>query len=233
MLTNYSNLNEMTIDLSTFKDNHLKEKEYLIEHIELCTVTTHDFSSSNRERLLQQIEEDPDKESELQELYEKKVRILNCHFFHSSIILIYALFENTLKELCLEIENQTSSPLSMLNLNGRTDILKFKSFFEITSDVGDLLQEFETFNVYRLLRNGIAHNKSQIRNNRDYNNMKNALETGIEYDDTINGFFIESSELPIEFLEKVSNFILSLSIEIESKQFMNFSEPSEEGNLPF
>ncbi|ANQ48060.1 hypothetical protein MY04_0678 [Flammeovirga sp. MY04] len=233
MLTNYSNLNEIAIDLSSFKGNHLKEKEYLIEHIGLCTETTHDLSSSNQERLLQQIEEEPDKESQLQELYEKKVRVLNCHFFHSSVILIYAFFENSLKELCGEIENQTASPLKVNNIKAKTDILRFKSFFKITSDVGGIIKQFESFNAYRLLRNGIAHNNSRIQWDNDYTLVKKYIKKGIEYDDPYNSFFIESSELPIEFLEKVSNFILSLITEIESKQFINFAEPLEEEDLPF
>jgi len=228
MLISKDDLNEIDIDLSYLKRTFNQEIEYLRKHIDICAETTEKQSKLIENELLAKIEAEPDKESEINSLFETRIRTLNCHFFHSSILLIYANLENFLTSICTNIEKQTESPLLVRNIRERTDILKFKSFFSITSDIGVLLDEFPKFDNYRLLRNAIAHNNSKIRMQNEYKKIKREFTEGIEFEDSTSGFYIETKEFPLELLNKVNHFILSICVKIEEQKYISFREQTNE-----
>ena len=224
MLISKENITEINIDLSYLKRTFNQEIEYLKKHIDICTETTSAQNIIIRNELLEKIEEEPERESEFNTLYETKIRTISCHFYHSSILLIYANLENTLNSICNYIEERTESPLLSKNIRAYNDILKFKSFFSITSDLGTLIDDFTKFDNYRLLRNSIAHNNSTVRKATDYNKLKQSFLTGIEFDDSQNVFFIESNNLPFQLLNEIKTFIINLCDTIESKKYISFRE---------
>lgn len=222
MLISKENAQEIEIDLSYLKDTFNQEIDYLRRHIEICSATTDSQREIIENELLEKINEDPDKESELQTLFENRIRTINCHFFHSAILLVYANLENFLNSICTIIQNQTESPLLIQNIRARTDILTFKSFFKITTNIGNLEDEFSVFDNYRLLRNSIVHKNSKVKNSRDYDALKRAFSEEIDFDDSQNAFFIENKEFPIRLLDKIKTFFLSICDVIESKKYISF-----------
>lgn len=222
MLRSKENVQEIDIDLSYMKRTFNLETDYLRKHIEICSETTEKQRELIENELNEKIEENPDKESEINSLFEERIRTINCHFYHSSLLLVYANLENYLNIICTNIEEQTMSPLLIRNIRAQNNMLVIKSFFELTSDIGDLVNEFSDFNNYRLLRNSIAHNNSKIINQKDFKTIKKRFEEEIDFDDSSNGFFIVEKDFIFNLLNKIITFIHALCNKIESDKYLSF-----------
>ena len=131
---------------------------------------------------------------------------------YSSCLLIFAVFEGILKEICREIEAKNDFKVGVSDMNGRDDLSTYKKYltkiFEI--NFSKIEPFFTRLTQQKIIRNKIAHENGHIK---DLNKVP-----------IIEGLNIKHGRINIEgknyfdcLTENIEKFFEQLLIEIDEK----------------
>lgn len=221
---------EFTIDLKSIKERFNLEVEYLSKFIDLSEESSKSIQKTLSDETYEKTIESPDDESFLQDLFENEYRIINSYQYHSQLVLIYGVFESTLTHLCNEIFKKIEPKLSL-------DMIKGNNIFTTCIDYLHLMCDFNIssiekykpkLNNYRLVRNYIAHQNSRFIgfNEKDIEKDKNKfiklldLLNKTSFDVDNNCFYIVDNISSKDLIKIISDVMLNIISEIESKTFL-------------
>jgi hypothetical protein len=225
MLTEKTDHKPQKIDLSSFIKKTNFEIKYLKIYLESSTKSFGFREGALEEKMMMDIEEAPDNESFIFDLYEKEIGKLSSYFYHSSIVLIYTFLENTLYNICLIIQLETGSPLSYKNLAGNNIIKKSKDYLQIVAGIQfeQVNKPWDRITQFQKLRNDIVHQNSTISGNDESTKRQNETKlrrmfSKIEFDG--DDFFLKDSSVPLEFIDLIDKFLQFIYEKVESTSFL-------------
>jgi len=144
-------------------------------------------------------------------------------YFHSStLLLIFALLEDTSWELGKVAKSLSQSRLGMRDINKKGDVRKVKLYLEkhLGIDFTDINNDWQKIEMYTQIRNHIIHKNSRIRGDDGKDTTKFFLEH-LKNDDRIEfdgeKFTIVDKEYVLEFLTLSQNFICFITEKLQDK----------------
>lgn len=234
MFTKKANLKEGKINLQVLKEKFDYEIKYLKKYFKLnqSSVSTH--KDTLEKSLITEIKNNPEKESQLFEFYDEEIQLITSFYYHSSIVLVYTILENTLTQLCVQIKNETNNRFSIDFLASRDNIGKTKEYLELTTGL-----EFEKIEkiwprigMFQKLRNIIIHQNSTFKNDKESKKMRNMFKD-IKISSDNKKFYIKNEKLIDEFICKMEDLINALINDLHSKTFMIIENDKTDDSLPF
>jgi len=130
--------------------------------------------------------------------------------YNSIFISLYCFLETRLHFLCKLIDK--TNPITLNDISGN-GILKYKKYLEKVHKVDfiPVKKEWDRICCYKLLRNKIIHNSSNIINikseKNDYNKINQLSCLTIKVIDERAYFFIANKDFLTEFLKIIYNFL--------------------------
>lgn len=232
--------NTIQIDLDDLKNKFHHEIDYFKEYVKF----NNDKLSSRRAQLdvflKQDIQENPDNEIFLRDIYYMDYIKLPSYFYHSSIVSLYSLLENNLNNICDKIQMDTGFVIGLSDLSGSNIIQKARKFLSKFAKIDFMIVDKEWLRIsdYQKLRNLIVHQNSQLKSfdlsEKESEDIKTTKKfNGIEIDKHSQIFYITKGEILLDFLALIEKFILSIISQIDDRRFEKFSFVDIYGDLPF
>lgn len=131
---------------------------------------------------------------------------------YSTCLLIFAVFESILKEICGEIEAKTDSKIKASDLRGGDDLSRYKNYLlkVFGSNFSEIESYFSKLKQQKIIRNKIAHENGIVKNSNEIHAVK--------------GLNIKHARINIEgkgyfdyLIENIERFFDQLLIEIDEK----------------
>lgn len=140
------------------------------------------------------------------------------YFNSSSLLLVFAMLEDTSRELGKIAKEITGSKLSLKNINEPNSVKKVKTYLEkhIGIDLSEINSAWGKIIMYNQVRNCIIHHNSKVNDN-----AKEGLKRYLEEEDRIKfeegQFSITDSKYVEEFLEVSLEFLVHISFKLMEK----------------
>ncbi|WP_434353079.1 hypothetical protein VH441_07730 [Psychrobacter sp. HD31] len=200
----YKNTIQKRFSFESYENKLQKEFNYLLKYFDLNSNRVETTIDKLEYSLNQEIEEKPEEQTRVNDLYETQLRSINSFYYHSSITLVHSFFENQLFQLSKLIQEKTKSKLDISSLNGRDYIKSGLNYLKLTTGLSeDLLNKHKPrLGQFQQLRNKIIHDNSTYKDEQDKKKLLNDFGKNIEFYDVENKFYLKSDDLPKEYLEK-------------------------------
>ena len=227
MFTKKDNLTEGKINLQELKTKFDLEISYLRKYFDLNKSSVKSHTDILEKKLLSDIYKNPEKESQLYQFYDEEIQLITSYYYHSSIVLVYTILENTLTQLCVHITNKTNNIFSIDFLANRDNIGKTKEYLELTTglEFKKIEKLWPRIGMFQKLRNKIIHQNSTLKDKKEAGKMKNMFKD-IK--------FSSDDKLIYEFIEKMEKLVDTLINDIKSKTFIIIEKAKiDNSDLPF
>ncbi len=157
--------NNVKIDLEGFKALLDHELTYLGEYFEFNSQMLKKRECDLEKCLEKDIQDNQAIEVHLRDMYHLDFIIIPSYFYHSSVVTLYSLLENSLNSLCLIIQEETNFIVGLNDLTGSNIVEKARRFLAKTAsiDFEELDNDWMRITDFQKLRNLIVHNNSQIK----------------------------------------------------------------------
>lgn len=213
-----------------------QENTFLRKYFELNSSKIVSNSKKLERGLLNTIIKNPEDEVIINEIYETQIKSVLSFYFHSAITLVHSHLENQLVRLCEFIQSETNNKFSQSDLKGNDNIKVSLDYLELTTGLEtDLINRYKPrIGKFQRLRNKIIHENSSYNNRKTKDALVNDFSTKIEFNDETRQFFLNSDELPIEYLKIASELIFEILSFLDSKEFLIMENPAKDNSrLPF
>jgi len=227
VFTKKDNLTEGKINLQELKTKFDLEISYLRKYFDLNKSSVKSHTDILEKKLLSDIYKNPEKESQLYQFYDEEIQLITSYYYHSSIVLVYTILENTLTQLCVHITNKTNNIFSIDFLANRDNIGKTKEYLELTTglEFKKIEKLWPRIGMFQKLRNKIIHQNSTLKDKKEAGKMKNMFKD-IK--------FSSDDKLIYEFIEKMEKLVDTLINDIKSKTFIIIEKAKiDNSDLPF
>lgn len=227
MFTKKENVKEVSIQLSLLKERFDYEIKYLRDYLNFSIESVDERAKKLADRVYEDTLENPDLESMLQEMYEQESKAISSYLYHSSIVLVYTVFESTLSQICTELKFSAKIPFSFDEVGGGGNIMKSFNYLKISASLPKIEIEKITpkFGKFQQLRNSIAH-----KNGRFSGKDASAIEKQrklftqefpcIELSSDQKQFYIMASEPVEDFIDLVEKSIELVVSHIQEQVFI-------------
>ena len=236
MFTKKTNTTEGHVNTHEIRNNFEYEIKYLKKYFVLNNISVESHKQELERSLLLEIELDPSKESTLNDFYQKEIQLITSYYYHTSIVLVYTVLENTLTKICSQIQIDTNNLFSVNLLGSRDNIGKTKNYLELTTrlEFKKIERIWPRIGQFQKLRNIIVHQNSTFKDESDATKLKNMFKN-IVLSTNNKDFFISNHTLIDEFIIKMEKLVKVILEDIESKMFeINPRENIDQTNdLPF
>lgn len=131
---------------------------------------------------------------------------------YSTCVLIFAVFEGILTEICREIESKSDSKVKISDLNGRNDLSRYKNYLTKVFGINfDKIEgHFIQLTRQKIIRNKIAHENGSLKSSNEIH--------------VVEGLSIKHGRINIEgtkyfkyLIDNIELFFEQLLIEIDKK----------------
>ena len=99
MFTKKNNPKESQLNVQILEERFAYETRYLKKYFKINESSVKKHKEQIEISLLKEIKENPDKESQLNDFYENEIRIITSFYYHSSVVLVYTILENSLTQI--------------------------------------------------------------------------------------------------------------------------------------
>jgi len=227
VFTKKENVTEVLIDLNLLKERFEYEIKYLREYLAFSSESVTERAEKLTDRIYQDTIDNPDLESMLQDIYEKEHKAISSYLYHSSIVLVYTVFESTLSQICTELKFSAKVPFSFDEVNGTGNIMKSFNYLKMAASLPKEEVERITprFGKFQKLRNSIAH-KNGYFSGKDARAIDKQREwviqefSSIELSPDQKQFYIMKSDPVEEFIDLVETSIDFVVSHIKEQVFI-------------
>ena len=218
MFTKKENTKEISIELSLLKERFEYEIKYLREYLREYLSFSVDSVDERIQKLASKMYEDtlktPELEGMLQEIYEQENKAISSYLYHSSIVLVYTVFESTLAQICTELKFSAKIPFSFDEVGGGGNVMKALNYLKMSASLPKVEVEKITpkFGKFQQLRNSITHKNGRFSGKDEAAIEKQRKSFSqdfpcIELSPDQSKFYIMSSKLVEDFIELVERAI--------------------------
>ncbi len=236
MFTKKINTTEGHVYTQDIRTNFDYEIKYLKKYFSLNNSSVKTHKEEIERSLLAEIELDPSKESTLNDFYLKEIQLITSYYYHSSIVLVYTVLENTLTKICSQIQIDTNNTFSVISLANRDNIGKTKEYLELTTklEFRKIEHIWPRIGQLQKLRNIIVHQNSTFNKENEDVRLKNMFRDVVISSDK-KTFYISSHTLIDEFIIKMEKLVNVILEDIDSKIFQinPIENKVQIDNLPF
>lgn len=214
MFTKKENTKEISIELSLLKERFEYEIKYLREYLRFSVDSVDERTKKLADKIYEDTLKNPELEGMLQEMYEQENKAISSYLYHSSIVLVYTVFESTLAQICTELKFSAKIPFSFDEVGGGGNVMKALNYLKMSASLPKVEVEKITpkFGKFQQLRNSITH-----KNGRFSGKDEAAIEkqrksfsqdfSCIELSPDQSKFYIMSSKPVEDFIELVERAI--------------------------
>jgi hypothetical protein len=235
MLTKKNNVIEQKIDFTAFKQGLLFEFNYLSSYVMLMSSSVSEKVDEYEERLFTEIDSGSEEFDIDTDFYHEASKI-KSYFYNSLIVMVYTVYESTLNKICIQVNSNVKSKLDHESLKDRNVSKKFLTYLNIVADI-DFQKDkrsYDRIREFQNLRNQIAHENSTVKGNNNRDRKKNSIallvtfnrncenisERNIIVNEETWDFYVNKTDLIIEFIDVVKKYLFGLIEELESKIFI-------------
>ncbi|WP_165742081.1 hypothetical protein [Pseudoalteromonas sp. Z1A6] len=227
VFTKKENVKEVLIELNMLKERFDYEVKYLKDYLNFSIESVEERTNRLADRIYEDTLENPDLEGMLQDMYELEHKAISSYLYHSSIVLVYTVFESTLSQICTELKYSAKIPFSFDDVSGGGNIMKSFNYLKMSTSLPKMEIERITpkFGKFQQLRNSIAH-----KNGRFSGKDENAIERqrnlfmqefpSIELSPDQKQFYIMDSKPVVDFIELVERAIHLVVSHIKAQTFV-------------
>ncbi len=164
VFTKKENTKEISIELTLLKERFDFEMKYLKDYLTFSIESVDERTQKLADKIYEDTLANPDLEGMLQEMYEQEHKAISSYLYHSSIVLVYTVFESTLSQICTELKFSAKIPFSFEEVSGAGNIMKALSYLKMSASLPKLEVEKITpkFGKFQQLRNSIAHKNGRF-----------------------------------------------------------------------
>jgi len=227
VFTKKENTTEISIELSLLKERFDYEIKYLKEYLSFSKESVDERTQKLADRIYEDTLVNPDLESMLQEMYEQEHKAISSYLYHSSVVLVYTVFESTLSQVCTELKFSAKIPFSFEEISGGGNVMKALSYLKMSASLPKVEIEKITpkFGKFQQLRNSIAHKNGRFSGKNqaaiDKQRMTFTSEFPcIELSPDQKQFYIMSAQPVEDFIELVEKAIELIVNHIKDQTFV-------------
>ncbi len=234
MFTKKNNPKESQLNVQILEERFAYETRYLKKYFKINESSVKKHKEQIEISLLKEIKENPDKESQLNDFYENEIRIITSFYYHSSVVLVYTILENSLTQICYFLNSNTGNDFPIDSLGKRDNIGRAKEYLQLTTqlDFVKIEKVWPRICQFQKLRNLIVHQNSTLKNSADKEKLEKMFSPSqLSFDEK--RFYILDETLVLEFIAKMEILIEEILNDIKSKIFIIEKNESIKDDLPF
>jgi len=164
LFTKKENTKEILIEFSQLKERFAYEIKYLKEYLNFSIESVDERRQKLEDKMYEDSLREPELEGMLQEIHEKEDKAISSYLYHSSIVLVYTVFESTLAQICTELKYSAKIPFSFDEVGGGGNVMKALNYLKMSASLPKIEVDKITpqFGKFQQLRNVIAHKNGRF-----------------------------------------------------------------------
>ncbi len=138
----------------------------------------------------------------------------------STYLTIYSMFEKEFYNLCDYCKNEENLNIGVKDLSGGNYIAQCRKYLKLVININlDMLNsDWSEITIYQKIRNTIAHNNGILKQVDDNLIRFISNKEGVSIKEDANKINIDSINFLKEFIDKISNYLISVGEEIQRQK---------------